>query len=87
MDAEETQELLELIDIRIRPPVGGQPCNVIRVDDANHVTLGISQMTLSINHEECCLPPGWSARYSPEHQRVCFYHESGRMQWTHPSTS
>ncbi|ETV93884.1 hypothetical protein H310_12229 [Aphanomyces invadans] len=53
--------------------------------ETDPITHNMQRMALGVDVNECCLPPGWTARFSPTKQRVCFIHEaSGAMQFTHP---
>ncbi|KAF0686581.1 Aste57867_21624 [Aphanomyces stellatus] len=92
-------ELLQVLDISIKhvthnsniDPSGGVgvggspvrgPAYVFETDPLTH---NMQRMALGVDVTECCLPPGWSARFSPTKQRVCFIHEaSGTIQFTHP---
>ncbi|KAG9409695.1 hypothetical protein AC1031_020008 [Aphanomyces cochlioides] len=59
------------------------PAYAFETDPLSH---NMQRMALGVDVNECCLPPGWSARYSPSKQRVCFIHEaSGTIQYTHPA--
>ncbi|EQC41554.1 hypothetical protein SDRG_01516 [Saprolegnia diclina VS20] len=84
-------ELLDVVDVRIRPAVGSSslsssvsagPASALQSDA---MTLDMNRMAIAVDLQECCLPPGWRARYSPHHRKVCYFHESGMQQWTHPS--
>ncbi|KAF0724800.1 hypothetical protein AaE_009755 [Aphanomyces astaci] len=66
----------------IHSPVHRGPAYVFETDPITH---NMQRMTLGFDVNECCLPPGWTARFSPSKQRVRFTHEaSGAIQYTHP---